>query len=908
MIRQLLVRTVKFATAQPWLVIGISLLLTLASGIYAARNFAINTDISRLLESDAPWAKYDQSISDAFPQRDKMILAVVQAPAKELADAAANELAEALRQQPKRFRAVGQPGSGPFFERNGLLFANAASVDDMADKLTQARPLINNLAHDPTLRGLSDLLTTTLTLPLQLGQIKLGDMEKLLDQSATTVDGVLAEHSVALSWAGLVDNSLKPNADGNAFSFVTLSPVLDFSDLQAGSGASDAIRAAATELKLAERYSAVVRLTGPQPLADDEFASVSDGAALNGIITLVIVIGILWLALRSARLITAVLLSLIAGLVMTAALGLLMVGALNMISVAFAVLFVGLGVDFGIQFGVRYRAERHENDDIGEALVLAARDVAGPLTLAAAATAAAFFCFLPTDYRGVAELGKIAGVGMFIAFGTTFTLLPALIRVLAPPGENEVPGFAWLAPADTFFERHRKGTLVGVLALLIAGAPLLPHLKFDFDPLHLKDPESESMSTLLALKDAPQAGTDNVSVLAPSVAAAQQVATRLKALPEVERVVTLKTFIPDDQTAKLATIAGMSKNLMPVLTQTRSEPADDVRRVASLRNASRQLALAAEDHPGPGAEAADHLSRSLKKLADAPASARDRAEQAIALPLQLALASLQKALQPEPITQQTLPPELVRDWLAPDGQALVSISPKLPPPGAKNDEAREAALNHFIDTMARVQPDATGGPIAIRGSADTIMSAFLHAGLWAVLSITVLLWITLRRVGDVLRTLIPLLVSGIVTLELCVVFGIALNFANVIALPLLLGIGVAFKIYYVIAWRHGKTKLLQSSLTHAVLFSAATTATAFGSLWLSHHPGTASMGKLLALALVCTLTGAVFFQPILMGRPRRQPLGRAEPLGPSLPPLSVATTMAQSADKTAGPDHRHPGR
>ncbi|EKZ98004.1 transporter, exporter RND family protein [Cupriavidus sp. HMR-1] len=269
---------------------------------------------------------------------------------------------------------------------------------------------------------------------------------------------------------------------------------------------------------------------------------------------------------------------------------------------------------------------------------------------------------------------------------------------------------------------------------------------------------------------------------------------------------------------------------------------------------------------------------------------------------------MQNALQPEPISQQTLPPELVRDWLAPDGQALVSVSPKLPPPGAKNDDAREAALNQFIDVMARVQPDATGGPIAIRGSADTIMTAFVHAGVLAVISITVLLWITLRSVGDVLRTLIPLLVSGLVTLELCVVFGIALNFANIIALPLLLGIGVAFKIYYVIAWRHGKTKLLQSSLTHAVLFSAATTATAFGSLWLSHHPGTASMGKLLALALACTLAGAVFFQPILMGRPRRQPSGRAEPLGPSLPPLSVAASMSQSADNTAGPDQRHPGR
>ena len=118
------------------------------------------------------------------------------------------------------------------------------------------------------------------------------------------------------------------------------------------------------------------------------------------------------------------------------------------------------------------------------------------------------------------------------------------------------------------------------------------------------------------------------------------------------------------------------------------------------------------------------------------------------------------------------------------------------------------------------------------------------------MSIAILLWIVLRRFSDVLLTLIPLLLAGVVTLEICVLIGLQLNFANIIALPLLLGVGVAFKIYYIMAWRAGQTSLLQSRLTRAVIFSALTTATAFGSLWLSSHPGTSSMGKLLALSLV----------------------------------------------------------
>jgi uncharacterized protein len=147
--------------------------------------------------------------------------------------------------------------------------------------------------------------------------------------------------------------------------------------------------------------------------------------------------------------------------------------------------------------------------------------------------------------------------------------------------------------------------------------------------------------------------------------------------------------------------------------------------------------------------------------------------------------------------------------------------------------------------------------------------AFVEAGAFALAAIAVLLLIALRRVGDVLLTLVPLVVAGIVTLELCAVLGISLNFANIIALPLLLGVGVAFKIYYILAWRAGRTLLLQSSLTRAIVFSAMTTATAFGSLWLSGDPATSSMGQLMALSLVCTMAAAVLFQPALMGPPRK---------------------------------------
>ena len=171
---------------------------------------------------------------------------------------------------------------------------------------------------------------------------------------------------------------------------------------------------------------------------------------------------------------------------LTAAIGLRMVGALNLISVAFAVLFVGLGVDFGIQFSVRYRAERHASPGFEPALLATAGKVAGPLLLAAASIAAAFYSFLPTAYVGLSELGLIAGTGMFVAFATTVTLLPALLTVLKPAGEPAPIGYAALAPLDRFLEKQRNWVVGTTLAAVILGLPLLANLRFDFNPLDLR--------------------------------------------------------------------------------------------------------------------------------------------------------------------------------------------------------------------------------------------------------------------------------------------------------------------------------------------------------------------------------------------------------------------------------------
>ena len=851
---------VRFCTRFPWPIIVLALLVAFGSAIYAARHFAINTDVNKLISPELDWRKREAEFEKAFRGHYGSTLVVVDAPTAEYASRAAADLAAQLKAKPQLFRSVDDIGGSEFFARNGLLYRPTEDVTSFAKGLGQAAPLIGTLVGDPSLRGLTRTLSLGL-IGVQNKMVTLDALTRPLSMASTTLENVLAGRPASFSWQAMVSGQEPASSDLRRL--IEVRPVLDFSALQPGAASSSAIRQAATDLQLAQKYQARVRLTGSVPMADEEFATVQHGALANAIATIVIVLTILWLALKSARLIVAVFLNLFVGLAITAALGLKMVGALNMISVAFAVLFVGLGVDFGIQFSVRYRAERHDTPELLPALDEAAAKIGVPLTLAAAAVAAGFLSFLPTDYRGVSELGKIAGVGMLIAYVTSITVLPALIAVLNPPGEAEPIGYKALAPVDWFLQEYRIPVIVGTLAVAVLGAPLLYFLTFDFDPIHLRSPETESISTILELGDDPRAGISAVNVVAKSLDEAVGVAEKLQKLPEVSQTQTLLSFVPQDQDKKLALIEELSRQLAPALGRPGSSKAPtDGENVAALNGMADQLNKIAGNATGPGSDAARRLAGNAVKLAQASEEIRARAKTVFIVPMETATGQLRGFLGAQKVTKDNLPQALKQQWLAADGRARVEIAPK----GNTNDTE---VLRQFARAILSVYPSATGGPISILESSRTVVRAFFEAGFYALISIGILLWIVLRRFGDVLLTLVPLLLAGVVTLEICVLIGMPLNFANIIALPLLLGVGVAFKIYYIMAWRSGRTNLLQSSLTREVIWSALTTATAFGSLWLSQHPGTSSMGKLLALSLVCTLAAAVLFQPALMGKPRR---------------------------------------
>jgi hopanoid biosynthesis associated RND transporter like protein HpnN len=370
----------------------------------------------------------------------------------------------------------------------------------------------------------------------------------------------------------------------------------------------------------------------------------------------------------------------------------------------------------------------------------------------------------------------------------------------------------------------------------------------------------ESVSTLRELMANPLTSPNTIDIAQPSLAAADALAAKVGKLPEVGQTITLSSFVPEDQDKKLALIADANNLIGATIAPFEvAPPPNDAETAAALSTTAGKLRVAAIASDAPSQDAR-RLAAALEAVVKAGAGARARAAEALVPGLQTMLAQAAASLTAQKVTVANMPADLQRDWVSANGVARIQVSPR----DTRNDPS---VLKHFTDAVRRIAPEATGAPISIRESGNTIVGAFIEAGILSFIVIIILLFITLRRVFDVLMTLAPLVLTGLLTLATCVVIGQKLNFANVIALPLLLGIGVAFNIYFVVAWRAGAKDLLQSSLTRAVIFSAATTATGFGALWLSSHPGTASMGELLMISLFWTLVTTLFLSPALLGPP-----------------------------------------
>lgn len=856
MLKHFLIRTVGFCCRRARLIVPAAAACAIVLAWYTVENLSMDTDTDRLFPNDLSWRQKEMDFQRAFPQNTALLAIVIEAATPARADRAADALMQRLAGPAAPFKSIRRPDGGDFFRRNGLLYLPLEELEDFAEQVAEVQPFLGTLSTDPSLGGLFTMLAQAVE-AAQEGEISVQRVSEPLAAVAASMESVLAGHVRPLSWRLLVTGR-DPEVD-ELRRVILVQPALDYGALSPGAAASTFIRNAARELGLMPDHGVRVRLTGSVALSDEEFATVAEGTQLAAVVSLTLVSVLLFLAVRTAKLVFCILATLIAGIIATCAFAAVFVGSLNLISIAFIVLFIGIAVDFGIQFSVRYLDHQGHVRGVRDALELTAGTAGPSLSLAATACAVGFLALVPTDYRGMAEMGIISGAGMLIALVLNLTLLPALLVLIRPGGKPAPAGLAWAAGIDRFMARQRRLVLFAALVVAGAGLATASRLQFDFDPLHLKNPDSESVSTLYDLMGSPSATPFTADVLVPSMVAAERLSRRLEALPEVEKVLTLQSFIPKDQAEKMEIIDELSLLTGPLAIEpSAAAPAETGQTLALLKQTRDRLQAIAP--ASPLGEIVGRLTRSLDSVIDAyPARTFDLHE-ALLADLPSELNNLDLALQAAPVGFDTLPDVIRNDWIASDGRLRLEVFPR-------GDILDLAVRDGFANAVVAVAPDAIGPVISSLESGRTVVTAFVHAGLIALAVITALLVLVLRRVRDVLLVLAPLLLAGLATITICVAAALPLNFANIIALPLILGIGVSFSIYFVINWRNGLRMPLKSPTARAVLFSALTTGVAFGSLMLSTHPGTASMGALLSIAVGCTLLFILFVLPALMGEP-----------------------------------------
>ncbi|HUO12277.1 MAG TPA: MMPL family transporter, partial [Caulobacteraceae bacterium] len=421
-------RLVAFAAARAWLVAALGLVLAVLAVGYVVGHFSMNTNTDALLSPDLPYRKSEAAFAKLFPQSDTQVVVVIDAKTPELAEEAAAGLAAKLASDPTMFPSVQRPDGGPYIAQEGLLFAPYDTVKKVHDSLISAGPFLGPMAADPSLRGVMNSLATVLQ-GVKAGQTSLSQLSTPMSRLADALATLEAGKPAQFSWLGMITGAPDPS---QLRKLILVNPTLDYAALEPGAQASEDIREDAKSLGFDEAHGVRVRLTGPVPLQDEEFGTLAERALPIALAAFAAIVLMLWLAVRSPKVIAAILLTTLVGLASAAALGLVIFGSFNVISIAFIPLFVGLGIDFGIQLSVRYRAEHRVGRSLRQALTDAGQAMGQPLALAASAIAAGFLAFAPTAYHGVSQLGVIAGGGMLIALALNLTLLPALIEILKP--------------------------------------------------------------------------------------------------------------------------------------------------------------------------------------------------------------------------------------------------------------------------------------------------------------------------------------------------------------------------------------------------------------------------------------------------------------------------------------------
>ncbi|WP_201152913.1 MMPL family transporter [Rhodothalassium salexigens] len=852
---------VALCVRRPRLVLALVTAVALAGLAHGIAFISIDTEARNMIDGDLRYRRVHQEYLEAFGQSRDSIAVIVRAETTETADEATRRLVEAMRARPDTFDTVFASAVEPYLRDNGLLFLSVTELEDLSGRLSDATPFLERLMADPTLTGLFKPMKGALERDFE-PQVLIG----LFDELSVTADAALADAGEAggtaraLSWARVFDPDGQITGQGPVMRVITANPRQDFRSLNPTKRVEATLDTLFDEVRGVVAGPVAFAVTGDAVLRGQELKSVSSGIGLSTVLSLVLVAVILAVGLRSWALVGGALLSLFLGLFLTFGFASVAVGSLNLVSIAFTVLFIGLGIDFAIHLALSFWDERRRGQPVDRSLDGAMNEIGLALVLCAPTTALTFYAFIPTAFTGIAQLGIISGTGVFIAFFTAVTVIPAWLALVNPS-----PRRLKRDPHPAFQRRFAKVTRPMALIALALGAVAIPwadDARFNADPMTLRDPDSPAVRAFQLLFEKDNTVPYTLQYLAGDLGAAQDKAELFERLPAVRQALTLASFVPKDQSFKMTELDYLAGQLA-IAFQTEPEPttdpdshraaiADFIAAGRVMLDGKRAEAEPSLLRPGPFEASLSRLIDRMARMVAADDATLARFEALVMRHLDDHLGLLERQVAVAPVGLDDVPQTLRRLYMTDDGRARVQIYPRY-------NVAEEAGRARFVDEVVAVEENVTGSAKTVLYAARYVSEAMVQATATAAVVAAAILWIALRRLTTVALILLPLVLAGILTMAASTLLGMPFNFANVIVLPLLIGLGVDSGIHFVLRARAGGGPLsaVATSTPRAVSLSALTTIGSFGTLALNDHRGTASMGILLTIAigltLVCTL-------------------------------------------------------
>ena len=832
----LVTRWLNLVTRHPAATITLLACMALCAVALFVSKGEINSDLSHLVKPAANlgWYQDNETFKESFPDLQQTAIVVISGEQADAVTQTTKALADAFTASGE-YQSVFAPKVDDFLEQRLLYFL---PVDTLEQWLNGAEfnygPLLriaDEASLSNTVFSLADFIEANpgLQLPITLDSLVNSLVaEKLqLQGYYPLVDPSIKQHLQLVLIKGRQDfNKQRPNAE----TIASIRQIIEIEGLEAGVQA---------------------HLTGEVALADEELRAGLHGIGIAASISLVLLAIIMIIGIRSSSIIVAIFAMLVIGVSLTLGFATLAVGSFNTLSMVFVVMFFGLGVDFAVHFSLRFQVGL-QHQPIATSLLTTTKDLLPALVLCTATSMLAFLSFVPTAYLGLAELGIISAGGMVIALFLTMTLLPAWFTLWQPTGTSTQPR------GNLFPQMKITWLAYTVIPLGLVAALIAKDLTFDYNVLAMQDENSEATQTLLKLQEASLVTDYSISVIADTGAAADRLKHELTQLSLVGDVTTPLDFLPSEQLKKQALLQETAdlyatiETVFPGETDELLEPA-----IAYFRSSLNRVDAETRSQYEP-------LLLALDAIAENPRSHASINEN-LYHQVQTSLKKLKQMLTAQPFTLEDIPAAFKRRLITDQNQYLISVQPK-------HKLNSRIETDRFIEQVSTVAPNAAGRTLVEWGIGDVVVKAFQKAAALTCLGVLILLIAYFRSFIYALVVLIPIALSVLFTLAICQLSGLTLNMANILIIPLIIGLGVDAGIHVV--HRHKQSNAEDDSPMHgystskAVLISALTTIGTFFSLSFSLHKGAASIGLLLTIAISIMLLVTFTILPALLNHLR----------------------------------------